>query len=619
MKMVRRPAIAAVILAIAACLPLAAEVTIIAKVPESGNKRGDAQWTGPRPTAEQVVAGAGTSFTGHLSTGWSGRSDFEGSFLNDISTDSNILLVQPLGAESLMRIGLDGLRVTNPLGTEQAYSGDFSLVLPKLVLLLSGGYEDGVKEEGETFGTHQTTAVSGSLATNLLPTLPMSLKASVERKDQGELASLEDDPNVTEAEFRASGDFSAAGTLGRLSVDLSGSLSTGDEKFANTRNDTAGGGLTIGYPISDRFAIEAEVKPSYTKDSYLDTGNESSSTALESALGIVFFPFDGFETGLYGGRTDTWATQDGPDADPDAPSYVASMDGRVAAGYAADAGFRANTSYTLKRAPEFATTHRGVLELGYGSDGVLRDLGGTGSIQLSVMDDGSESPLSGTWKTGFLIAPIQGMSLKAQYLGTANDSPVEENWQHSGVLALSQSVERWLELGVTGTLKEQFRSSDRSFTQIYDGRVALTPTIRLKTYRLSVQESFTREEDTSDPSMISVLSAGLGIPLFPLLQTQYSFRWEWVNLTEPGGSAGNNFLHTTGLSFGGGTLPIALSGEYAISHGYRGLMHNLSSQLTMSFTERLALRSTANYLEETDSGGTAERDIIVAVFVSYDY
>ena len=70
------------------------EVTLIRKIPDSGENQVDAQWSKPRPQPEQITSEP--EFSARFILGGQSGADAGGEPLFDLYTDSTLSLSQPL-------------------------------------------------------------------------------------------------------------------------------------------------------------------------------------------------------------------------------------------------------------------------------------------------------------------------------------------------------------------------------------------------------------------------------------------------------------------------------------------------------------------------------------------
>ena len=123
------------------CSAAGTEVTLIRKIPDTGEHQVDAQWTKPRPQPEQ--AAGQTEFSMRIILGGQGGVSATGEQENDLYTDSTLSLAQPLGSAATLNIGGRALRKRYLDGREQSYSTGMDLRAERWSLDLSGSYEDG--------------------------------------------------------------------------------------------------------------------------------------------------------------------------------------------------------------------------------------------------------------------------------------------------------------------------------------------------------------------------------------------------------------------------------------------------------------------------------------------
>lgn len=134
----------------------------------------------------------------------------------------------------------------------------------------------------------------------------------------------------------------------------------------------------------------------------------------------------------------------------------------------------------------------------------------------------------------------------------------------------------------------------------YLGAVNLNPRWNLFVYSFGISENLSFTRQSSGDDILSTARYTMAIPISGFLQTRYGFDWEWINRTAPGAGPGNSFTHLAGLTLSGETLPLSWTTEYAFSHGYGDIRHDVSSILQVPFREGFSLNGEfklSHYLE----------------------
>ena len=282
----------------------AAQVSVIRQLPQSAVKQGIASWSEPYPEPAAVRAMGQAQFTGRISVGGRGGQNPAGETLYDVATDSRITLIQPLGLGGALALDAAALRTKSATDENQNYRGSLSLDFERLQFDVAGGYSQSLtpivaieKEDSDAY-------VEASLSSGLLETLPMSLsyKSSwTERKD--------DATPQTESSRSDQLTFKAAGTVGRIGVELGGSLDHNDDREAQSETLGTGGDLRITVPVGETLALQATAVPNFNRSESAPLS--LSSTSLESGMGILWTVVEDLETRLLASRVDSWAEGSG--------------------------------------------------------------------------------------------------------------------------------------------------------------------------------------------------------------------------------------------------------------------------------------------------------------------
>ena len=150
----------------------------------------------------------------------------------------------------------------------------------------------------------------------------------------------------------------------------------------------------------------------------------------------------------------------------------------------------------------------------------------------------------------------------------------------------------------------QEEESEGLWKHAYHAGFTLRPRWRLNVYTVDVSETLAITNGSSGNDVLSTAALNLTIPVAPEIGTRLGAQWERINRTAPGEDPGNNFYYTAGLSVAGEAAPFSLSLQYSVSHGYRGVRHDVGSELLVPFRRGFALEgvfSLSSYQEDGSS------------------
>jgi len=588
--------------------PARGEVTLIRKIPDSGEHQVDAQWTKPRPQVEQTVGQP--EFSARIMLGGQGGGDATGEPVYDLYTDSTLSLTQPLGAAAMMNIGGSALRKRYLDGREQSYSANVDLTAERWSLDLNGSYGDSARTLTEASGVSTVDVekektdllLASTLNAAFIPTLPMSLSyqhsMSQDSEDGG---SIED--TVSDA-----ADFLAQGTLGTVGLELGGSVEHSVDGITDQETLGAGGNLKLNLPLLPFLHLRPGIAPLYSRTDYLN-GDYILSTTLVTDLGLYFPLSEVLEFRLVAGIANTWPE----DQDGKKPSQ-ATWQGETGLEWKPESGYFTSATYSLsstfQSGAEPNQSHQGDLSLGWrnpGERGALQNVETGTDFSMQFDDTGDLVSADGHWSAGVDLQPVKNMSLSNSYSGSINKSETPAVWTHQLESELSHAPDPLLNYQLAASITDSISQEIHSLTADGLGQVTLLPQWNLKVYTVSLGENlaFSQElPDATEPYLLAKTFSSVSVPLASFLKVRYGFTWEWVNQISEGGPSGNAFQHLTGLTLAGYDLPFSLTTEYQIGHGFRGLRHDLNANLEVPFDRGFGLKGEASFSHYTEEGAT---------------
>jgi hypothetical protein len=157
-----------------------------------------------------------------------------------------------------------------------------------------------------------------------------------------------------------------------------------------------------------------------------------------------------------------------------------------------------------------------------------------------------------------------------------------------------------------------------TFDQSYQGKLTFTPRFADRTFSFVLGETLALAVLASPAQVVSKAGAELQAPIFSFLSTRYRFDWEWDAQSAPGAGPDSSFHHTFGLSLSGQPLPFSLGVEYGLTHGFRGLRHDVNASLSVAVIRNLALQGSLS-LSEYDAAGAPQIPFLGMLSASYQF
>ena len=584
-----------VLLALVAPARGTADVTIVRRLPATGDSTAQAQWVAPRP--EVPLAPEGPRVTGRLSAGALGGVDSTGETLYGFSTDSQITLVQPLGGQANLRLDASALRKSLVDGTNQAYGGKLAVLGERLNADLEGGYRQSDRIVSGTELTDIDASLKASLTALPVATLPVKLAYQGASNDGSEEAAA--------ARWQSHGlQVSAVGSLGNLGTELSWVLNQATQADGGTESLNTSGRLFFRLPVASFLTLRAGIAPSHSDTTYGSTGNTTRTTSLLSSLGVVVPISESVETYLAGGVVNSWREQQGPSAIPSDGMELA-LQGEVGANIDNRSGFASGTRYQLARTTAGGLSHGASLNALWQSEqrSLVERAEAAGELTYTTSPSGSVLLDEKKWNLSIAAAPARQMGLTGSYQGSQRREPPSELWQQQATVAFSHDPDPILSYRASFALSGfGANTSEDLLKHESSAAVYLKPQWNRRVGTFGLLETFSVSQGDSGTDLLSKASAVMAVPVTEAVRLGYQLDWEWINRREIGGPPGHALRHEANASFAGGRLPFALSARYAFGHGYRGPRHDSAAQLAVPLRQGYEVRGTFNFSHYLDSG-----------------
>lgn len=603
----------------------ASDVKIIRTLPATSENTVKATWSKPQAKPERAVGAGRTQFSGRLALGGSGGLDVSGGVLYDMFSDSSFSLVQPLGLLGNMSVFGTALRKSIIEGHNQDYSGKFNLILDKLRFSAGVSYVEKANVVDVINKDDASTLITASIDANYIDTLPLSLSYThgIVHKKQGETAADE----IVEDYDGDDLNFKMIGGLGELGVDLISSYSRKNDKAKSMISNGFSSSLAVTSPLLGFVKVKASVVPVISTVVYTATGKKLASTTLDSDLGLIFPLSESFTVTTAGGRYDSWVSDTIA-----AKTYTNGWKASTGFKYRVKDSMSEDTNYQIKISRDIFQ-HQ--LTSSFGLSGIKDSWFRKADINVELNQNyNSERSLTDNkigWGSFFGIEPINKMDISGKYSGSVNGI-TELNWINSVSAGLKHEPDPMFNYGVTTELSDSLKTASGKtesniLKQNYGGTVTLKPQRNLKVYSFGLGELFSLNSDlvsaeasVSNPDMLSKLDFNMGVPVFSFLQTRYSLSWEWSTLYSETKNAeiGNNFQHVFGITVSGDPVPLTFTATYSLSHGTRGMRHDVTSNLTIPFKDSFSLDGNFSLSYYTENNVT-KVPFLAGLSIAYEF
>ena len=547
-------------------LYLAGQVQIIRQPPPSDEEPGQATWSDPYSDPLQARETGQSDLSGRISVGGQGGQDKAGDALYNLSSDSLISLVQPLGGEAILSFDATVVRQQSAVKEDQRYDGTLALEFERLQFQTSGGFSQTLNQAAEIDSEDADARFGLSVSSGLIETLPMSLEYEsvwVNREDIGvETESSRSDELA----------FKTVGTVGVVGLDIRGDLEYEDDREAESERLGLAGSMTTTVPLQEQLGLLLNLKPVYSRS---DTQtSELRSTSLESGVGVSWLPQEELEATVRASRVDAWSSGEGTAYE----AYQNSWKGGLGVNYLPRQGFFAGPAYDFTKAVGGNASHDLFLLLGWRGEEIVKELSGKSSSTFIRTESGDRVKDALDWQLLATLLLAERMNLSGEYEGGYVSEEAGETWNHELGTEFSHTPDPGLTYRGAATLtttREETTGSE--WEQQYIAALTVKPFINYVQYTVDMSETLDLSSGASGDDVLSSALTRLAFPLSNELKGRVGFEWEWINRTSIGADAGNYFHYSAGLSVAGNIVPFSLNADYVLGYGYRGLRHDFSS------------------------------------------
>lgn len=588
-------------------MSIAGQVQIIRQPPPSGEEAGTATWSEPYSDPVQARETGQRDLSGRISVGGQGGQDTAGEPLYNITSDSLVSLVQPLGGDALLSFDAAVLRKQSAVKENQKYNGTLALDFERLQFKTSGGFSQTLSETADVDSEDTDARFSAAVSSGLIETLPMSLEYRsvwVNREDQ----SIE-----TESSRSDKLAFKSVGTAGRLGVDMRADLDYEDDREEQRESLGTAGKLIVSVPLQEQLSVLVNLNPIYNRNETQTT--ELRSTSLESGLGVKWTLQEDLDASLQASRVDAWSNGEGVAYE----AYQNSWKGGLGMDYLPRQGWFAGPAYNFSKTVGGNAGHDLRLLLGWRGNEELREISGLSSSTFIRSESGNRIKDALNWQLKAALLPAESMNLDGEYRGGYSWLADGESWNQEMGLDFSHSPDPGLKYRGAAVLSNTREDTgDTVWEQQYEAAVMVKPLINFTQYTVDASETVDVSNSSSGDDLLSSARMKVGFPLNQELSGRIGFDWEWINRTSIGGDPGNYFHYTAGLSVAGKAAPFSLQAEYALAHGYRGLRHDISSGIQVPLRSGYALNGdfTLSSYEENNAN---ELYWVLALNLVYDF
>ncbi len=591
------------------------QVTIVREVPVSPGNAAQAEWGAPLPSAAATGPGRSAALSGFISAGGSGGFDAAGVQTLDAFIDTDLSLLLPLDAASNLLFTGSASRKPGLAGLDQLYKAGMKLSFKTWQVDAGGVFQ----QKDSTAASDMAAEARAALTLGFIPTLPIVAGYTYQLANAAQTGGAS--PSATQKnEGSHHAQLKAVGSIGSVGIDSGASFADITDYSKNVETMSVGGAFGVTVPIASFLKAYASLAPKYSSTAYSLTGNGVTATSLESGLGVILPIADPFSVKIGAGRVDAWQAQTGPSADPMAAPYTVTWKGVASAEWKQTPGIETSTSYTLAKTFPGPLSHSVEAKVAYTGpkDGALKQIGASGSYTPSFDDSGTLVDSSTAWKASLGLGSKETVSLTADYSGSIKGI-ADPSWSNAAHAGFSQQLMPELSYGLDAGVSGSFGAGAQpTLDQQYSVKGAFTPKVFGQPLAFGMDE--TLGLSTLASPMMAVSKAGLGVsyPVLPVLSVRYKLDWEWDSQTAPGAGADSSFRHVFGVSAGGGSSPFTVTAEYDLTHGFRGLRHDVSALLAVALWQKLSIQGSIA-LSEYETGGVAYLPFISTLSGKYTF
>ncbi len=600
-------------------LPSWSQVQIVRELPPTGDNQAQAQWGPALPTSQAPMVLRQMQFGGRISVGGSGGISDTGAQTLDGFLESTLSLLVPFGSSSSMQFTGDAARRPGLEGLNQAYKATARLTTEALRFEADGGYSQQAMNEATGSTAGYAGDAHASLATGVIPTLPLSAMYSFQHVNQNQTDFTGAFAQITDAVTHQA-QLKASGTLGSVGVDTGANFSNITDYATNMQTTVFGGNVGVTVPVVSFLKVFATFLPKYNATTY-STGNSVTNTSLESDAGFLIPVSEPLAVKIGAGMIDQWSTQAGPSAgtDPSVPPSSVTWKGLTGVVWKQGTALSGAATYGFGKTVDGPFIQSMDANLGYqgDKDAIVKNIMATGSDTLSIDDAGNFVDNQATWNASTAIGSQDAMALAASYSGSADASQLALT--NNAHLSFNHQVRPEVSYGLAADLTQsQGQDVQPTFLQSYQGKLTVAPKLGGSTVTFNADETVALDVLISPTLVVSKAGAGVAVPIFPVLSTRYRFDWEWDSMTAPGAGADSNFRNAVGLTVGGQGLPFSFTTEYALSFGFRGLRHDDTSSITATLFQGFTLQGSLT-LSEYDIEAGPTWPFLVTVSGAYSF
>jgi hypothetical protein len=602
-----------------------AQVQIIRQLPPTEENKVQPDWGSAIPTADSPPT-PGVQLGGRLALGGTGGVNDQGVQTADAFIDSSLSLMVPLSSSSRALFKGDAGRKAQLDGLEQGYKGGASLLFDAWQADVGGSFQQQDRNNSTALSHDMSADAHAALTLGFIPTLPVLISWSYQHQVQSNAPATVGGVPITGAsptqkdELGNRAQLKAAGTLGSIGVDSGASFADIADSASGMHTTGFGGSLGVTVPLASFLKAYATFTPAYSSINYAQTGNSVTTTSLGSELGVILPVSEPLSFKLGVGRVDLWSAQAGPGADPAAVPYSVIWQGIAGVAWKQATGFSADSTYTLGKTVSGPLIHGLKASAQYQGekDAVLKNAGADGSASLSVNDAGSPVDGHAAWKAGVTLGNQDTLALVASYNGGV-DGLDASTWSNAGHLSFNHQLAPELGYSVGADVSASINPNTPStFDQQYLAKVAWSPRLGDRTYSFGLDETVGLGGLSTPIQAVSKAGASVQVPVLSVLGMRYRFEWEWDSQTAPGAGPDSIFHHVAGMTLSGPPLPFSLSAEYGLSHGFRGVRHDVMTALSVGITKSLSIQGNVN-LSIYDTTGSMVVPFLASLLAAYQF
>ncbi len=575
----------------------AAEVTIVRTLPETGTHKAEAEWKSPtRPARidEEIRStGLGPRVSGRIIVGGYGSGSEESVDIEDVTTDSQLGFNSYMGSDGVLDLNAQAYRNNGIDRFDQRYNGALSYSSPALTLAVDGAYTQAETLTAAGESEESEGRVGFDFVTSEQMLVPLELHYASSWIDGDRVIDASEDGEEKMESETHSFDLASGISMGTARLDLSAEADIHHDRADLVSSRAYGGTLGLTLPIGDIFSLYFGSSPAYSQTEHQLEENSFEERSVEVDGGLLVAVEERLDGDIHFTRADTWRSD--PLYADDELEHTVVWGGSSAWELRYPEYLTSTAEYELGAESGRVTDQEFSAETARRQEEVLlSEIGLRGKLRRSEGELDEEARERYEWGSFLTLTPNMVSVINAAYDG-AYAVGGEVDMEHEGELDFSHSPIEEFSYG--GGALYAYLEDEEGWARRYgaSGNANVMPLINFNRWDFGLAENFEAEERSSGTDYLSMNEYSLSFPIASMLRLRYAFTWEWVDFTSPEEEDGSAFLHSTGISLGGGNIPLSFTSSYLIGHGFRGVQQQVDARMEVPVADSLSMIADMSY------------------------